>query len=85
MTPNQVRPNLDDPTTQNTGEGAVENFVAELQAGLDTGTAHDRSVAANTVWGSPHGEPLTGFGELWSIHRQLIAAAQGAPIAEVAA
>ena len=50
------------------------SFIAEIQAGLDSGDAeiYNRHFAADVLWGSPFGAALQGYEELHQIHRKLL-------------
>ena len=52
---------------------AVNNFVAELQAGIDSGDAqiYNAHFAEDVMWGSPYGATVVGYDTLHSIHRQM--------------
>ncbi|MCT7656891.1 SgcJ/EcaC family oxidoreductase [Mycobacterium deserti] len=60
---------------------AVDAFVAELQAGVDTGDAivYNAHVADDVMWGSPYGATVGGYDTLHAIHRRLFAAAVAGP------
>jgi hypothetical protein len=51
---------------------AVDEFVAELQEGIDTGDAriYNAHFSDDVMWGSPYGATV-GFATLHSIHRQM--------------
>lgn len=50
---------------------AVDQFVAGLQAGIDTSDAeaYNAAFADDVMWGSPYGATVTGYDALHSIHR----------------
>jgi uncharacterized protein (TIGR02246 family) len=50
---------------------AVEQFVAGLQAGIDTADAetYNAYFADDVMWGSPYGATINGYDTLHSIHR----------------
>jgi hypothetical protein len=62
-----------DGTAAATARGAVEQFVAELQAGWDSSDADvsNRHFAGDIVWGSPYGATVRGYDELHAIHVRL--------------
>lgn len=55
---------------------AVDEFVAELQAGIDTADAetYNAHFGDDVAWGSPYGATLIGYDALHSIHRQMFSA-----------
>ena len=75
------RPRLHDSAHETTAVGAVRDFVAELQDGLDRGDPerYDRAMAADVLWGSPYGQVLTGADTLLSAHRTLMSTATAPP------
>jgi uncharacterized protein (TIGR02246 family) len=52
---------------------AVDDFVAELQAGIDSADAetYNAHFADDVMWGSPYGATLVGYDTLHPIHRQM--------------
>jgi uncharacterized protein (TIGR02246 family) len=74
-------PVLDRPELRPAAAAAVRDLVADLQAGLDTGSAdrYDRSFAADILWGSPYGATLAALDVLLPIHRSLHAAGVAPP------
>jgi uncharacterized protein (TIGR02246 family) len=52
---------------------AVDEFVAELQAGIDSGDAglYNAHFSDDVMWGSPYGATVNGYGTLHPIHRQM--------------
>jgi uncharacterized protein (TIGR02246 family) len=52
---------------------AVDDFVAELQKGIDTGNAeiYNAHFADDVMWGSPYGATVVGYDTLHAIHRQM--------------
>jgi uncharacterized protein (TIGR02246 family) len=52
---------------------AVDDFVAELQEGIDTGDAriYNAHFSDDVMWGSPYGATVVGYAALHSIHRQM--------------
>jgi uncharacterized protein (TIGR02246 family) len=68
------RPTLsDDPDWLRAARGAVDGFVAELQAGIDAADAetYNAHFGADVAWGSPYGATVVGYDTLHSIHRQM--------------
>jgi uncharacterized protein (TIGR02246 family) len=55
---------------------AVDEFVAELQAGIDTADAktYNAHFGDDVAWGSPYGATLIGYDALHPIHRQMFSA-----------
>jgi uncharacterized protein (TIGR02246 family) len=53
---------------------AVDDFVAELQAGIDAGDAdvYNAHFADDVAWGSPYGATVGGYDALHSIHRKML-------------
>ncbi len=54
---------------------AVDDFVAELQAGIDSGDAetYNAHFADDVAWGSPYGATLVGYDTVHSIHARMFA------------
>jgi uncharacterized protein (TIGR02246 family) len=52
---------------------AVDDFVAELQTGIDSRDAdvYNAHFATDVVWGSPYGATVVGYDTLHAIHRQM--------------
>ena len=77
----QSRPALDDPSARAAAIGAVEQFVAGLQDGLDRASAdaYDRQFASDVLWGSPYGATVSGYEALNAAHHTLMAAAVAPP------
>ena len=52
---------------------AVDDFVAELQAGIDAGDAetYNAHFSDDVAWGSPYGATVVGYDALHSIHRRM--------------
>lgn len=75
-----ARPTLSDPQSQPTARAAVDEFVAGLQAGIDTADAetYNADFGDDVAWGSPYGATVIGYGTLHSIHRQMFGAASAA-------
>ncbi len=69
------RPNVDRAELRPAAAAAVNELVAELQAGLDQVDAerYDRPFAGDILWGSPYGRILTGIDRLSEAHRSLMA------------
>jgi uncharacterized protein (TIGR02246 family) len=67
------RPTL---TMENEPEN-VDEFVAGLQAAIDTGDADgfDRRFGDDVLWGSPFGAVVSGYDEIHAIHSRMFAAA----------
>lgn len=74
------RPTLSDENLQE-AHAAVDAFVAELQAAIDTGDAglYNAHFADDVLWGSPFGATVNGYDTLHAIHRRLFAAAVAGP------
>jgi uncharacterized protein (TIGR02246 family) len=53
----------------------AEEFVAEIQAGLDQqdATVYNRHFAPEVMWGSPFGATVSGYDDLHAIHTHLLA------------
>jgi uncharacterized protein (TIGR02246 family) len=77
----QSRPALDDPSARAAATGAVGQFVAGLQDGLDRASAdaYDQQFAADVLWGSPYGATLSGYKALSAAHHSLMAAGAAPP------
>ncbi|MGH3676123.1 MAG: SgcJ/EcaC family oxidoreductase [Mycobacterium sp.] len=72
----QTNPTLcNDPERLREAREAVDEFVAELQAGIDNADArtYNAHFADDVLWGSPYGETVVGFDTLHAIHRRLLA------------
>jgi uncharacterized protein (TIGR02246 family) len=68
------RPSLSsDPDWMHAARNAVDAFVAELQAGIDSGDAeiYNAHFSDDVAWGSPYGATVIGYDTLHSIHRQM--------------
>jgi uncharacterized protein (TIGR02246 family) len=65
-----ARPTLCDPRWIQAAREAVDGFVAELQAGIDTADAetYNARFGEDVVWGSPYGATVIGYDALHSIH-----------------
>ena len=66
------RPTLEsDPDWMKAARDAVDQFVAGLQAGIDTADAqtYNAAFADDVMWGSPYGATVNGYDALHSIHR----------------
>lgn len=52
---------------------AVDDFVAELQAGIDSGDAalYNAHFSDDVMWGSPYGATVNGYDTLHAIHREM--------------
>ena len=58
------RPSLsDNPDWARAARDAVDDFVAELQEGIDTGDAriYNAHFSDDVMWGSPYGATVVGF------------------------
>jgi uncharacterized protein (TIGR02246 family) len=70
----ELRPALSaDPEWLRAARDAVDDFVAELQAGIDAADAETYNVhfADDVAWGSPYGATVVGYDALHSIHRNM--------------
>ncbi|AMO62774.1 SnoaL-like domain [Mycolicibacterium phlei] len=77
-----TRPTLsDDAQRLREAHAAVDAFVAELQAAVDSGDAdlYNAHFADDVLWGSPFGATVAGYDTLHAIHRRLFAAAVAGP------
>jgi uncharacterized protein (TIGR02246 family) len=77
-----LRPALStDPEWLRAARDAVDDFVAELQAGIDTGDAetYNAHFSDDVAWGSPYGATVVGYDTLHSIHRRLFDRAVAGP------
>jgi uncharacterized protein (TIGR02246 family) len=78
----QTRPVLSTDSEQlREASAAADEFVAELQSGIDNADAvtYNAHFAGDVAWGSPYGETLVGFDTLHAIHRRLLANRVAAP------
>lgn len=77
----ETRPALERPELRPHAAAAVDQLVADLQAGLDGADAdrYDARFAADVLWGSPYGATLTGTDDLLPVHRSLMAARSAPP------
>jgi uncharacterized protein (TIGR02246 family) len=69
-----TRPSLsDDPDRLRAAHDAVDDFVTELQAGIDSGDAetYNAHFGDDVAWGSPYGATVVGYDTLHSIHRMM--------------
>lgn len=66
------RPTLD--RNDSDADCAVEQLIAALQHGFDTGDAdrYDSMFADDILWGTPKGQWLAGYAHLNPIHRQMM-------------
>jgi uncharacterized protein (TIGR02246 family) len=66
---------LTDPEWLQEARDAVEEFVAGLQAGIDSADAesYNADFAEDVMWGSPYGATIVGYDALHSIHRGMFA------------
>jgi uncharacterized protein (TIGR02246 family) len=70
----ELRPTLSaDPDSLRAARDAVDDFVTELQAGIDTADAevYNAHFGDDVSWGSPYGATVVGYDTLHSIHRQM--------------
>jgi uncharacterized protein (TIGR02246 family) len=70
----ELRPTLSaDPDWLRAARDAVEDFVTELQAGIDGADAetYNAHFSDDVVWGSPYGATVVGYDTLHSIHRRM--------------
>lgn len=53
--------------------GAVDRFVAGLQAGIDSANAqtYNADFGEDVMWGSPYGATVLGYDALHAIHRRM--------------
>ena len=65
---------MTDPDWLQDARKAVDNFVAELQLGIESSDAdvYNTHFAADVVWGSPYGATVVGYETLHAIHRQML-------------
>lgn len=65
------RPTLTAPDWLHVAREAVDEFVAGLQAGIDTADAqtYNAAFADDVMWGSPYGATVIGYDALHAIHR----------------
>jgi uncharacterized protein (TIGR02246 family) len=68
-----ARPTLSDPQWLHAAREAVDEFVAELQAGIDAGDAetYNAHFGDDVAWGSPYGATVIGYDALHSIHSRM--------------
>jgi uncharacterized protein (TIGR02246 family) len=69
------RPALDQTALRPAAEAAVDQFIAGIQAGLDTSDAgrYDAQFAHDVIWGSPYGATVAGIDSISAAHRSLMA------------
>lgn len=70
----ELRPTLSaDPDWLRAARDAVDDFVTELQAGIDGADAevYNAHFGDDVAWGSPYGATVVGYDTLHSIHRQM--------------
>jgi len=68
------RPTLTaDPQWLREARGAVDRFVAGLQAGIDSANAqtYNTEFGEDVMWGSPYGATVLGYDALHAIHRRM--------------
>jgi len=70
-----------DPEWLSAAREAVNDFVAELQTGIDTGDAdaYNAHFSDEVAWGSPYGATVVGYDALHAIHKTLLARAVAGP------
>ena len=74
------RPTLTaDPQWLREARGAVDRFVAGLQAGIDSANAqtYNADYGEDVMWGSPYGATVLGYDALHAIHRRMFDRAGG--------
>src|SRR4051795_11919247 len=64
----------DDDARSSEARGAVDAFVAELQAGVDARDADvfNAHFAADVLWGTPFGDSVLGYDTLHEVHRRML-------------
>ena len=64
----------DDDARLSEARAAVDAFVAELQAGVDTRDADvfNGHFAADVLWGTPFGDTVFGYDTLHEVHRKML-------------
>jgi uncharacterized protein (TIGR02246 family) len=68
----ELRPTLSaDPDWLRAARDAVDDFVTELQVGIDSADAdtYNARFGDDVAWGSPYGATVVGYDTLHSIHR----------------
>jgi uncharacterized protein (TIGR02246 family) len=68
----ELRPTLSaDPDWLRAARDAVDDFVTELQVGIDAADAevYNAHFGDDVAWGSPYGATVVGYDTLHSIHR----------------
>jgi len=75
------RPTLTAPDWLRDARVAVDEFVAGLQAGIDTADAqaYNADFGDDVMWGSPYGATVVGYNALHAIHRGMFG--RGVPVA----
>ena len=68
------RPALTHPPLLPTAHAAVTQLISTLQAGWDALSADtfDHHFAADIAWGSPYGQTISGFENLYQIHSSIM-------------
>jgi hypothetical protein len=68
------RPTLTHPLLFPTAHAAVTQLISTLQAGWDASSADtfDHHFAADIAWGSPYGQTISGFENLYQIHSSIM-------------
>jgi hypothetical protein len=74
-------PALDHPDLREAATVAVDQFLADLQTGLDEADAdrYEARFAGDVLWGSPYGATLGSSADLLPIHRALMEAGAAPP------
>jgi uncharacterized protein (TIGR02246 family) len=70
----ELRPTLSaDPDWLRAARDTVDDFVTELQAGIDAADAevYNAHFGDDVAWGGPYGATVVGYDTLHSIHRQM--------------
>src|SRR4051795_2380017 len=64
----------DDDARSSEARGAVDAFVAELQAGVDARDANvfNAHFAADVLWGTPLGDSVLGYDTMHEVHRRML-------------
>jgi hypothetical protein len=68
------RPTLTHPPLLPTAHAAITQLISTLQAGWDASSADtfDHHFAADIAWGSPYGQTISGFENLYQIHSSIM-------------
>jgi len=75
-----AQPTLSDPRSLQAARAAVDEFVAGLQAGIDTANAetYNAQFGDDVLWGSPYGATVVGYDALHAIHLRMFGTAEAA-------